>query len=413
MTIQFYIDPGTGSMLFTILIAVFGSLVYLLRGLKLKVGSLIGRDRKAGQAGDRTPVVIFSDSRRYWNTFGPVCRELDRRGIRTQYLTQSPDDPALKESFQHVQCEYIGEGNRAYARLNFLSAGIVLSTTPGLEVYQWKRSKDVSLYVHIPHAASDITLYRMFGLDYYDAVLLSGDYQIRQVRELEKVRGLPAKDLELAGIPYMDSLRERLLSSPSAGEGQRTILLAPSWGKSAMLAKYGEDIIRAVLATGYHVIIRPHPQSFTSEKDMIDRLMAAFPANDQLEWNRDNDNFSVLARSSIMISDFSGVMFDYSLVFDRPLLYADTSFDSAPYDCCWLDEPLWTFRVLPTLGRQITPESLPRLKEIVDDCLENESFREAREKARQETWAHMGEGAVRIADYLEKRLNMMAQSEAS
>ena len=180
-----------------------------------------------------------------------------------------------------------------------------------------------------------------------------------------------------------------------------------------MLAKYGEDIIRAVLATGYHVIIRPHPQSFTSEKDMIDRLMAAFPGNDQLEWNRDNDNFSVLARSSIMISDFSGVMFDYSLVFDRPLLYADTSFDSAPYDCCWLDEPLWTFRVLPTLGRQITPESLPRLKEIVDDCLENESFREAREKARQETWAHMGEGAVRIADYLEKRLNMMAQSEAS
>ena len=29
----FYIDPGTGSMLFTVLIAVLGSLVYLLRNL--------------------------------------------------------------------------------------------------------------------------------------------------------------------------------------------------------------------------------------------------------------------------------------------------------------------------------------------------------------------------------------------
>ena len=35
---RFYIDPGTGSMLFTILIAVLGSLVYLLRNLKLKIG---------------------------------------------------------------------------------------------------------------------------------------------------------------------------------------------------------------------------------------------------------------------------------------------------------------------------------------------------------------------------------------
>ena len=33
----------------------------------------------------------------------------------------------------------------------------------------------------------------MFGLDYYDAVLVSGDYKIRQLREMEKLRGLPEK----------------------------------------------------------------------------------------------------------------------------------------------------------------------------------------------------------------------------
>ena len=26
-------------------------------------------------------------------------------------------------------------------------------------------------------------LYRMFGIDYYDAILLSGDYQVQQIRE--------------------------------------------------------------------------------------------------------------------------------------------------------------------------------------------------------------------------------------
>jgi CDP-glycerol glycerophosphotransferase (TagB/SpsB family) len=57
-----------------------------------------------------------------------------------------------------------------------------------------------------------------------------------------------------------------------------------------------------------------------------------------------------------MISDFSGVIFDYSLVFDRPVIYADTSFDKSPYDAAWLDEPLWTFRILPSLGIPLKKE---------------------------------------------------------
>ena len=32
-------------------------------------------------------------------------------------------------------------------------------------------------YVHIPHSVDDMMVYRMFGLDFYDAVLLSGEFQ--------------------------------------------------------------------------------------------------------------------------------------------------------------------------------------------------------------------------------------------
>jgi CDP-glycerol glycerophosphotransferase (TagB/SpsB family) len=62
----------------------------------------------------------------------------------------------------------------------------------------------------------------------------------------------------------------------------------------------------------------------------------------RLSWNFDNDNFNVLKESDIMISDFSGVIFDYTLIFDRPVIYADTDFDKAPYDAAWFegDKPL-------------------------------------------------------------------------
>ena len=407
-----YIDPGTGSMLFTILIAVIGSLVYLFRTLKMKMGTIIHRGKEQAEDQSDLPLVIFSDHKRYWPVFEPICDELERRGRETVYLTASEDDPALKKTYQHIRSEWIGEGNRAFAKLNFLKAKVVLSTTPGLDIYQWKRSRDVSFYVHIPHAPNDITLYRMFGLDYYDAVLLSGEYQVEQIRQLEKKRSLPAKDLEIVGIPFMDVMKDRLASMPSSEKKQdarKTVLLAPSWGPSGMLSVYGETILDALIATGCRVIVRPHPQSFMSEKDMVDRLIRQYPDGENFEWNRDNDNFDVLNQADLLISDFSGVLFDFSLVFDKPVIYTDTSFDKGPYDCYWLEDELWTFRVLPELGIQLTRENLPRLKDLIDQALEDPRFQKGRDKAREETWQHPGEGAVRTVNYLEAKLDRLAQ----
>lgn len=396
-----YIDPGTGSMLFTILIGVLGSCVYLFRNVLVRLHFLLsGGARETRREEDRLPFAIFSDSKRYWNLFEPICDEFEKRGVALTYMTASADDPALNKEYEHIRCQFIGEGNRAFAHLNLLKADVLLSTTPGLDVYQWKRSKDVGWYVHILHAAGDASLYRMFGTDYYDALLLSGDFQIRQIRELERLRGLPEKEIKLVGIPYLDAMKQRLESLPARPPQPVTVLLAPSWGASAILSRFGGEILRALLDTGYHVIVRPHPQSFTSEIELLEGLMRDFPASEQLEWNRDNDNFDVLRRADLMISDFSGVIFDYALIFGKPVIYADTAFDKAPYDACWLDEEPWIFQTLPKIGRQLRQEDFGKLREIVDGMLQSPSYRAAIEQAREETWAHVGQSAALTAEYM-------------
>ena len=403
-----YIDPGTGSMLFTILVGILGAAVFGLRNLWVKLRFLFSGGKKEKEETGILPFVIFADDKRYWNIFGPICRAFDRRGQEAVYMTASPGDPALSESFEHVRCEFIGEGNRAYAKLNMLHADVLLSTTPGLEVYQWKRSRGVRHYCHILHAASDATLYRMFGLDYYDSVLLSGDYQAGQIRQLEQLRSLPEKELKVVGQPYMDELLSRLKKTPAAPH-ETTVLLAPSWGPSSILSRFGEQAIDALIATGYHLIIRPHPQSFTSEKELMDRLMKKYP---DVEWNRDNDNFDVLSRSDLMISDFSGVIFDFALVFNKPVIYADTSFDKAPYDACWLEDETWTFSTLPKIGAKLTEDGLTDMKALIDRCLMDETYRQGRDKARAEAWAHIGESAELAVDFLmEKRWEICARKE--
>lgn len=409
---RLYIDPGTGSMLFTVLVAVLGSAFFLLRSFWIRIRVAISGGKQP-ESGPKEMLVIFSEGKRYWHIFEPICEELERRGQRTVYMTESADDPAFEKGYQHILCQQIGEGNKALARLNVLKAGVVLSTTPGLDVYQWKRSRDVDCYVHIAHAPGDITRYRMLGLDFYDAVLLSGEYQVRQIRELERLRELPEKELEIVGLPYMDEAKKKLdLAEPLPVTEGKTVLLAPSWGPSAILSRYGSRMIDALLSTGYHLIIRPHPQCFDSEKELLEKLMEAFPDSDQLEWNRDRDNFEVLRRSDLLISDFSGVMFDFSLIHDKPILYADTAFDDGLYDAFWLEEPLWTFQVLPTLGRQVTEEMLPGIKEVIDSCIDNPEYAEARERARQETWMYRGEGAARAADYLIRKVGELRKEKA-
>ena len=406
-----YIDPGTGSMLFTVLLGLIGAAFYAVRMLFIKLRFAFSGG-KAQKSAKKAPLVIFSDDKRYWTIFAPVCRELDKRGVEVTYLTASPDDPALDNPYPHVHAEFIGTGNRAFSKLNFISAHILFSTTPGLDVYQWKRSRDVDYYVHIFHTAGEVTRYRMFGIDYYDALLIAGDHQERDIRQLEQKRKLPAKEIVKVGIPFMDEMAARLENADPVPAHPRTVLLAPTWGPSAIFNVHGSKIIDVLLKTGYHVIIRPHPQSFTSEKEMLDKLMAQYPESEQLEWNRDTDNFDVLRRSDILISDFSGVVFDFSLIYDKPVIYTDPNFDISPYDAWFLDHRLWTFSALPRIGQELNMDNLDELKDIIDSCLEDPRFAEGRKQVREETWAYMSEGAVRTADYLTNKLNELTGEKA-
>lgn len=413
--LMLYIDPGTGSMLFSIIIGITGVVIFTGRALWIRFKFLITGGRSKDKASDTIPICIFSEGKRYHAVFRPICDEFERRQKNITYLTADPDDPALDLDYKYVHTKFIGEGNRAISKMNLINACVVLSTTPGLDVYQWKRSKGAKWYVHIPHMPGDVTRYRMFGLDFYDAVMFSGKYQEAQIRKLEDLRGLPAKEAVYVGIPYMDSMLERLRELPQNSEKKKdpVILLAPSWGKSGILSIYGSAFIDSLIKTGYRIVIRPHPQSFFSEKELIDELMNKYPESDMLKWNKDPDNFDVLNEADILISDFSGVLFDFSLVFNKPVIYTEPHYDKSPYDCFWDDEELWTFKVLPKIGRQLNKDNFSSIASLVNECLTGSDagkLARERDKAREETWCFMGEGASKAADYLIAKQKELSES---
>ena len=399
-----YIDPGTGGMLFTVLFGIFGVAIFSFRALIIKIKYSASGDKNAKLNQKKIPIAIFAEDKRYWNTFETVLDEFEKRKQKVVYMTCSKDDPVFNKKYEYITGEFIGEGNKAYSRLNLLNASVVLSSTPSLGVFQWKRSKNVDCYIHIPHMASDIILYRMFSVDRFDAIILPGKYQEKPLRQLEEIHGIKPRDMELCGIPYMDVMKKRLDAAGEVPAHERTVLLAPTWGENGILTKYGERLIDALVSTGYKVIVRPHPQSFIAEKEIIERLTTKYNDPSKVEWNRDNDNFEVLRRSDILISDFSGVIFDFSLVFNKPVIYTDPSnIDTGVFDAYWIDETPWTFRVLSDLGIELNDSNIDNIKDVIDKCLEDPSFEEGRNKARSEAWANIGQGAARSVDFVMRK----------
>ncbi|MDC7230572.1 MAG: CDP-glycerol glycerophosphotransferase family protein [Sphaerochaetaceae bacterium] len=399
--IVLYIDPGTGSMLFSLLIGFVTIFYFFMKALWIKIRFLFsgGNVNKIGRS--RLPIVVYCEHKRYWGVFKPILDSFENKSISVTYFTSSEDDPAFNQKYSFVTCEYIGEGNRAFAKLNFLEADVCLMTTPALDVYQLKRSPGVLHYAHILHAVGDATGYRLFGLDYFDSILLNGSYQINDIRELEQQRGTKKKDLVVVGCPYLDELMIKYQNCQIKKEQKtKTILVAPSWGPSGILSRYGTKFLDPLSNTGYKIIVRPHPQSLQSEKDVLESLRKRYEGKNQLVWDFEADNFNALHEADLLISDYSSVMFDYVFLFDRPLLYLNADFDIRPYDAGDLDHLPWKLRILPSIGIELKVEDFQEIDKILAASFNNIILQENRKKAKAEAWEHIGESGMRTADFL-------------
>jgi hypothetical protein len=403
-----YIDPGTGSMLFSILIGASATLYFLARTFFIKLKVLLSGTTGTGK--HFLPYVIYSEGKQYWNVFKNAVDEFEKREIPLTFMSSSPDDPVFTGQYKFVRAEYIGEGNRAFARLNFLHAGILLMTTPGLDVYQLKRRKTVGHYSHVLHMTGDPAGYRLFGLDYFDSVLLSGSYQEKDIRFLEKLRNLKPKELVMAGSGYLDVYAEKIREMRGRKESpeQLTVLVSPSWGDQGILNRYGERLLDPLTAAGYRVIVRPHPQSEKSEGALLKKLERRYADTRNLEWDRERENIVSLSRADIMISDFSGIIFDYVFLCDKPVLYTSQDMDLRPYDASDLDHEMWQTTAIRSIGAELREEDFPRIGEVINRALSSAALLQARQKAAREAWQYRGEAGKRIADFMISKVRQAA-----
>lgn len=361
-----YLDPGTGSMLLSVCIGLLSAAYFMA----MKVPSLVRSAlfKASGKADrERKHLVIYGESANYWGTFRPLLEELGRRGEAVEYLTSSENDPCFTADLPEcITCRYIGTGNTAYTTLNFIKADALVLTTPGIGVLQIRRSKGVGKYIHVLHALGDMHYYKLFSFDYYDAVICNGDFQVKSLRALEALRGTKPKELPIAGCPYLDGLVARRDAQGESRPDPNCVLIAPTWGKLGMFTRFGSAVPKMLAEAGFDVIVRPHPQSYISEAGLMEQVASELSGYHNITWDRNPDGFASLSRASVLVSDFSGITFDFAFGFLRPVvtLFED-NVDPGGFEAFDIPHERWNTSFLKELGPVLTAPDLGRLPDIV------------------------------------------------
>lgn len=401
-----YIDPGTGSMLLSLVLSIVGTLFFIFNLLIIKLKRLFFIKNKIE---NKFPIVIFSEGKMYWKIFKPILDEFEKREKTVTFLTCNEDDYVFKENYKYVNAKFIGTGYNAMAKMAFLKADICLMTTPQLDVLQLKRSKFCKNYVHIFHSISSSNDYRLFALDFYDTVLCDAEFQINDIRAIEKKRQLPAKDLKIVGSPYMDYLEKCLNKSDIQKNNNFTILIAPTWGQDGLLYKYGSKLIDKLVKDNYNIIIRPHPQSLIVEKNIIKKLENQYSSNKNITFDYDNNNLISMAKADIMISDFSGIMFEYAFLFNKPILYQNSKMNDEIYDYSELGIKPLRYSVLNDIGVELTENNIDSIDKIVEELRNNEKIFQQINNAKNLFWAEQGIGAKNVVNYLIQKQKDISQ----
>ncbi len=399
-----YLDPGTGSMLTSALVGLVASLIFFLKGLYYK-----GMRGAFGYFGVRTKasngthqLVFYSEGRQYWNTFKPVIDELVARGTSCLYLTSDEKDPGLLVVSELVTTKFIGSGSAAYNYLQFLEADVCVMTTPGLDVLQIKRSKGVKHYAYLFHGPTDAAIYKTYSFDYFDSIMTSGDHQSASIKKLEDLRGTWPKRIVKAGCLYYDEMtrRQKKMVDGPRSQGGITVLVAPTWGANGLLKKFGSRVLIPLLKSQYEVILRPHPQSYISEKEVLERLHDELGHYKNLQWDNDPDGMLSMAKADVMVSDLSGVVFDFAFLFEKPVITLSYELSKLGLEAADLPWVPWELTVLDTIGKQIDEKELDVLPEKIQQVISGNDKQNMIRQLREESVSYFGCAGQQVVNEL-------------
>lgn len=181
--------------------------------------------------------------------------------------------------------------------------------------------------VHSYHSL--VSMHAVYGDDAFDTYthfFACGPHHVKEINKIKKARGLPPALVFDVGYPKLDDLASRFLLKVKDAtlKKRKKVLLAPSWHENNLLKLHAKQICEDILNVGLDLVIRPHPHLFERDvktMNLLRNIEKAFPGRISIE--NPNLEFDSFFNTDLMISDWSGVSFEYAFSTGRPVVFID------------------------------------------------------------------------------------------
>ena len=363
---------------------------------------------------DERSIVFYSESSVILYPYvEEIIKELEKRDQKICYVTSSKDDPIFKNKNKNIRVFYIGDW---YKRTKFflgLKVKVLIMTMPDLGNYHIKRSKVFPVhYVYVFHTiTSTHMVFQKSAFDHFDSIFCVGPYQIQELRATEQLYSLKQKNLVECGYGLIDKLirsRSSLLQQQNflSKNNKKNVLIAPSWGKQNLLESTGIELIKILLDAGYHVTVRPHPMTVKKSSKLIKQIKEKFEKNPDFILDTNTSSFEQLFSSYALITDWSGIGFEYAFVCERPVIYIDVfpKINNSSYNKIPCESLEVSIRNL--IGKVISPNELKSIPKIIESTYENiDLFKTKVQEIRNETVFNLGQSGMKGAQEIAKILH--------
>lgn len=239
-------------------------------------------------------------------------------------ILTSNNEAVLKKKYSKIlNVIEIGSGFlRTWIFLNIKSKLFVMSLVDLGNFYLKKNNKAKTKYIYIFHSTNSMNaVYNEGALDNYDYIFCVGKHHLNEIREDENLRNKKNKNLIKGGCPLFDKYQSIKNSNTFI---KNTILIAPSWSKKEnSIYKNLDRIISIFIENHFNVIFRPHPMSLIKSAKIINKIKQKFFYEKKFTFNSEMQIEEALIKSEFLITDYSGIMWDYALGLEKKVIFLD------------------------------------------------------------------------------------------
>lgn len=321
-------------------------------------------------------LVFYSENNGFYKYYqGMIEYILKNTNIVIHYIASDPEDGIfeLAEKNQHIKAYYIGE-KKLITLMMKMDADIVVMTMPDLENYHIKRSyirKDIE-YIYIPHGMDSLNMtMRKGSMNHFDTVFCTGKHQKEEIEKTEEVYGLPKKKLVEWGYSLLDSMREDYQKSQKKNDGMRSILIAPSWQKDNIVDSCLEELLDNLAGHGYKITVRPHPQHVRHMPERMEELKQKYSVDRDIEIQTDFSSNSTVFEADMMITDWSGIAYEYAYTTCKPVLFINTPMKVMNPEYQKIEiEPI-NIWMRDSIGATLNPDEMDKASVIVEKMFDD------------------------------------------